>query len=110
MELSKGKKVLGAKKVFKNKLDEEGKDVRNKARLVVKGYSQQKAIDYIETFALVSRLEAIHILLTFVAHNKMKLYQINVKSTFLNGLIQEEGYVEQPYRFESDTFPLWTDT
>ena len=99
--MPKGKKVVGAKWVFCNKLDENGKVVRNKARLVAKGYSQQECKDYKETYTHVARLEAIHILLLFAAYKNMKLYQIEVKSTFLNGLIQEKVYVEQPPRFES---------
>ena len=79
--------------------------MRNKARLVTKGYSQQKGIDYTKTFAHVARLEAIHILLSFATHTKTRLYQMDVKSTFLNGVIQEEIYIEQPPMFESNTFP-----
>jgi len=100
---TKGKKVVGAKWVFRNKLDKDGKVVRNKARLVAKGYSQQEGIDYTKTFASIARLETIHILLSFAAYNNMKLYQMDVKSIFLNGLIQDEVYVEQPPRFESET-------
>ena len=105
VELPKGKKVVGTKWVFKNKLDEAGKVVKNKARLVAKGYSQQEGIDYTKTYTSVAHIEAIHILLSFVAHNRMKLYQMDAKSAFLNGLIQEKVYVEQPPRFESDTLP-----
>jgi len=68
-------------------LDENGKVIRNKARLVAKGYSQQEDIDYKETYALVSHLEAICILLSFASHSNIKLYQMDVKSAFLNGLI-----------------------
>ena len=78
----------------KKKLDEIGKVVRNKARLMAKGYSQQKGIDYTETFVLVARLKAIHILLSFVAQHGMMLYQMDVKSVFLNEIIKEEVYVE----------------
>jgi len=92
--------------VFRNKLDENGKVVRNKPRLVAKGYSQQEGIDSKETYAPIAHLEAICILLSFVAYSNMKLYQIDVKkNTFLNGLIQEEVYVKQPPWFESETFP-----
>ena len=102
--LPQGKKTISAKWVFRNKLDEAGKIVRNKARLVSKGYSQLEGIYYTETLAPIARLEAIHILLSFVAHTKMRLYQMDVKSAFLNGLIQEEVYVEQPPGFESNIF------
>jgi len=67
-------------------------------------YSQLEGINYTKTYAYVSCLEAIHILLSFAAHTKMKLYQMDVKNAFLNGLIQEEVYVEQPPEFESNTF------
>ena len=83
----------------------DGKVLRNKARLVAKGYSQQEGIDYKETFAPVAHLEAIPILLSFATYRNIKLYQMDVKNTFLNGLIQEEVYIEQPPRFESETFP-----
>ena len=73
--------------MFRNKMDEAGKVVRNKTRLVAKGYSQQKGVDYTKTFALVARLEAIHILLSFACHTKMRLYQMDVKNAFLNGVI-----------------------
>ena len=85
--------------MFRNKLDEIGKVVRNKARLVAKGYSQKKGVDYIETFAHVDRLEEIRILLPFPTHHGMMLYQMHVKSMFLNGFIKEEVYVEQPLGF-----------
>ena len=91
--------------MFRSKLDEIGKVVRNKARLVAKGYSQQEGIDYTKTFFLVARLEAICILLSFVAYHGMMLYQMDVKCTFLKGLIKEEVYVEQPSRFESSIYP-----
>ena len=91
--------------MFRNKLDKIGKIVRNKARLVAKGYSQQEGIDYTKTFAPVARLEAIHILLSFSTHHGMMLYQMDIKSTFLNGLIKEEVYVKQPHGFESYIYP-----
>ena len=71
----------------------DGKVLRNKARLVAKGYSQQEGIDYKETFAPVAHLEAIPILLSFATYRNIKLYQMDVKNTFLNGLIQEEVYI-----------------
>ena len=91
--------------MFINKLDEAGKVIRNKARLVAKCYSQHEGIDYTKTFVPVARLHAIHILLSFATHTKMRLYQMNIKNTFLNGLIHEEVYVEQPPGFKSNTFP-----
>jgi hypothetical protein len=73
--------------------------VRNKARLVAQGYSQVEGLNFGETFAPVTRLKAIRILLAFVTSKGFKLYQMDVKSNFLNGVIQEEVYVRQPPRF-----------
>ena len=74
---------------------------RNKARLVAKGYSQQEGIDYDETYAPVARLEAIRMFLAFAAHSNFKVYQMDVKSAFLNGELEEEVYVEQTPGFEN---------
>ena len=79
--------VIGTKWVFKNKLDEHGTIIRNKARLVVQRYTQEEGIDYDETFAPIVRIETIRILLVFVCYMDFKLYQMNVKSIFLNGII-----------------------
>ncbi|XP_066374820.1 uncharacterized protein [Miscanthus floridulus] len=98
-------KPIGTKWVFKNKQGEDGHVVRNKARLVAQGFSQKEGIDYGETFAPVARLEAIHILLAFAASRGYKLYQMDVKSAFLNGFIEEEVYVKQPPGFEHPNFP-----
>jgi len=78
---------------------------RNKAKLVVQGYNQEEGIDYEETFAPVARLEAIQILVAFAAYMEIKLYQMNVKSAFLNGYLKEEVYVKQSPGFESHDFP-----
>jgi hypothetical protein len=75
--------------------------VRNKACLVAQEYSQAEGLDFRETFAPVARLEAIRILLAFVMSNGFKLYQMDVKSDFLNGVIQKEVYVRQLPGFES---------
>jgi len=96
---------IGTKWVFKNKQGEDGVVVRNKARLVAQGYSQKEGIDYEETFAPVARLEAIRILLAFAASKGFKLYQMDVKSAFLNGFIEEEVYVRQPPGFEHPKHP-----
>ncbi|CAH9132817.1 unnamed protein product [Cuscuta epithymum] len=95
----KHQNVIGTKWVFKNKADEEGNIVRNKARLVAKGYCQEEDIDFDETFAPVARLEAIRIFLAYAAYNDIKVYQMDVKSAFLNGELEEEVYVEQPPGF-----------
>ena len=101
----KNKNIIGTKWVFRNKQDEHGVVVRNKARLVAKGFSQVKGLDFGETFAPVARLEAIHILLAYSSHHNIKLYQMDVKSAFLNGVINELVYVEQPPGFEDSRNP-----
>jgi hypothetical protein len=88
--------VIGTKWVFKNKQEKDGEIVRNKARLVTQGFSQMEDLDFGETFTPVPRLEAIRILLAFATSKGFKLYQIDVKNAFLNGVIQEEVYVRQP--------------
>ena len=75
-------------------MDEDGVVTRNKARLVAKGYSQEKGIDYDETFVPVAILEAIRIFLAFDAHSNFKVYHMYVKSAFLNGELEEEVYVQ----------------
>jgi hypothetical protein len=79
--------------------------VRNKACLVAQGFSQVKGLDFGETFAHVTHLEVIMIFLAFAASNGFKLYQIDVKIDFLNGVIQEEVYVRQPPGFENTKYP-----
>jgi hypothetical protein len=79
--------------------------VQNKARLVAKGFSQVEGLDFGETFAPVARLEAIRILLAYASSYDIKLYQIDVKSAFLNGFINELVYVEQPTGFEDPRYP-----
>ena len=96
----KEKSIVGTKWVFKNKLDENGKIVRNKARLVAKGYSQEEGIDFDETYAPVARLEAIRLMLAYACYKNFKVFQMDVKSAFLNGYIKEEVFVEQPPGFE----------
>ena len=91
--------------MYRNKMDENGIIIINKARLVAQGYNQQEGIDYEETFAPVARLEAIRMLLAFACHKNFILYQMDVKSAFLNGFINEEVYVEQPPGFGSFNFP-----
>jgi hypothetical protein len=84
---------------------ENGEVVRNKSRLVAQGYSQREGIDYEETFAPVAWWEAIRILLAFFVAKGFKLYQMDVKSAFLNAFLEEEVYVKQPLGFESPEFP-----
>ena len=101
----KDRSIIGTKWVFKNKLDEFGTITRNKARLVVQGYNQEEGIDYEETFAPVARIEAIRILVAFAAHMDFKLYQMDVKSAFLNGYLKEEMFVSQPLSFKNHDLP-----
>ena len=84
----------------RNKQDEHGVVTRNKARLVAQGFTQIEGLDFGETYAPVARLESICILLAYAAHHHFKLYQIDVKSAFLNGPLSELVYVEQPLGFE----------
>ena len=101
----KNKKIIETKWVFRNKLSETGEITRNKVRLVAKGFSQVEGLDYDETYAPVARLESIRMLLSYAAHKGFRLYQMDIKSAFLNGLIKEEVYVGQPPGFESLEHP-----
>ncbi|KAL4035346.1 hypothetical protein IC575_004030 [Cucumis melo] len=94
-----GVNVIGTKWIFKNKTDEIGCVTKNKARLVAQGYTQVEGVDFDETFAPVARLEAIRLLLGISCIQKFKLYQMDVKSDFLNGYLNEEVYVAQPKGF-----------
>ena len=87
--------IIENKWVFKNKLDKNGFVTQNKTILEAKGYNQEEEIDFDETFALVARLEAIRLLLAYASIMDIKLYQIDVKSGFLNEIINKEVYVEQ---------------
>ena len=93
------KNVIGTKWVFRNKLDENGEVKRNKARLVCKGYAQEEGIEYGETFAPIARMEGVRILIVYIAHKGFKVYYMDVKSTFLNGILEEEIYVENTEGF-----------
>ena len=97
--------VIGTKWIFKNKQDAHGTIIHNKARLVAQGYSQVEGIDYGETFAPVARLESIRLLIAYASHHNFKLQQMDVKSAFLNGPINELVYVKQPPGFEDPYFP-----
>ncbi|KAL9270148.1 Retrovirus-related Pol polyprotein from transposon RE2-like protein [Drosera capensis] len=97
--------VIGCKWVFRNKSDENGTVIRNKARLVAKGYSQEEGIDFDETFAPVAKLETIRMFIAYAAYQGFKVYQMDVKSAFLNGKFQKEVYVEQPPGFEDYEYP-----
>ena len=97
--------IISTKWIFRNKLDESSTIIRNKARLVAQGYNQEESIDFDETFAPVARLEAIRMLLAFACFRDFKLYQMDVKSAFLNGFINEKVYVKQLPGFEDHAFP-----
>ncbi|GKB95419.1 putative ribonuclease H-like domain-containing protein [Tanacetum coccineum] len=100
-----GKNAIGTKWILKNKRDARGIVVRNKARLVAQGHRQEEGIDYDEVFAPVARIEAIRLFLAFASYMGFLVYQMDVKSAFLYGEIEEEVYVSQPKGFEDPYFP-----
>ncbi|GKB96712.1 putative ribonuclease H-like domain-containing protein [Tanacetum coccineum] len=105
VELPNRKRAIGTKWVFRNKKDERGIVIKNKARLVAQGYTQEEGIDYDEVFALVARIEAIRLFLAYASFKDFVVYQMDVKSDFLYGKIKEEVYVCQPPGFEDLDFP-----
>ncbi|GJY11806.1 putative ribonuclease H-like domain-containing protein, partial [Tanacetum coccineum] len=105
VDLPKGKHAIGTKWVYRNKKDERGIVIRNKARLVEQGYTQEEGIEYDEIFALVARIEAIRLFLAYALFMGFIVYQMDVKSAFLYGTIEEEVYVCQPSGFEDPQFP-----
>ncbi|GJU09642.1 retrovirus-related pol polyprotein from transposon TNT 1-94 [Tanacetum coccineum] len=94
-----GKMVIKLKWLWKNKNDEDQSVIRNKTRLVAKGYAQEEGIDFEESFAPVARLEAVRIFVAHAAHKSFPIYQMDVKTAFLNGPLKEEVYVAQPKGF-----------
>ncbi|GJX29244.1 ribonuclease H-like domain-containing protein [Tanacetum coccineum] len=104
-DLPDGKRVIGTKWVFRNKRDERGTIIKNKARLVAQGYRQEEGVDYDEVFAPVARIEAIRLFLAFASFMGFIVYQMDVKSAFLYGNITEEVYVKQPPGFEDPAHP-----
>nr|GFA83468.1 retrovirus-related Pol polyprotein from transposon TNT 1-94 [Tanacetum cinerariifolium] len=99
-----GKTVMRLKWLWKNKKDEDQTVIRNKARLIAKGYAQKEGIDFEESFALVARLEAVRIFIAYAAHKSFLIYQMDVKTAFLNGPLKEV-YVAQPDRFVDPDHP-----
>ncbi|XP_019171990.1 PREDICTED: uncharacterized protein LOC109167430 [Ipomoea nil] len=97
--------IIGTKWIYKNKTDEQGNITRNKARLVAQGYTQIEGTEFEETFAPVARIESIRLLIAISCILKIKLYQMDVKTAFLNGNLKEEIYVAQPKGFEDPHFP-----
>ncbi|KAI3697255.1 hypothetical protein L6452_30136 [Arctium lappa] len=105
VDLPKGHRAIGTKWIFRNKRDERGIVIRNKARLVAQGYTQEEGIDYEEVFAPVARIEAIRLFLAYASYMNFKVYQMDVKSAFLYGSIEEEVYGCQPPGFENPSYP-----
>ncbi|GJT52818.1 retrovirus-related pol polyprotein from transposon TNT 1-94 [Tanacetum coccineum] len=100
-----GKMIIKLKWLWKNKKDEDHIVIRNKARLVAKGYAQEEGIDFEESFAPVARLEAVRIFVAYAAHKSFPIYQMDVKTAFLNGPLKEEVYVAQPEGFVDPDHP-----
>ncbi|GJT60148.1 putative ribonuclease H-like domain-containing protein [Tanacetum coccineum] len=105
VDLPNGKRPIGTKWVFRNKKDERGIVIKNKARLVAQGYTQEEGIDYDEVFAPVARIKAIRLFLAYASFKDFVVYQMDVKSAFIYGKIEEEVYVCQPPGFEDPDFP-----
>ena len=99
IELPKGSKPIGCKWIFKNKRDSNGNVERYKARLVAKGFTQREGIDYKETFSPVSSKDSFRTIMALVAHFDLELHQMDVKTAFLNGNIDETIYMVQPENF-----------
>nr|GEY38531.1 hypothetical protein [Tanacetum cinerariifolium] len=100
-----GKSIIKTKWIFKNKKDESSLVIRNKARLVSVGYSQQEGIDYDETFAPVARIEAIRMFVAYAGDKDFTVFQMDLKTAFLNEILKEEVYVGQPLGFVSKQYP-----
>ncbi|GKF48895.1 retrovirus-related pol polyprotein from transposon TNT 1-94, partial [Tanacetum coccineum] len=97
--------VITLKWIYKVKLDEMGGILKNKALLVARGYRQEEGINFEESFTPLARLEAIRIFLAYAAHMNMIVYQMDVKTTFLNDILREEVFVSQPDRFVDQDNP-----
>ena len=100
IELPEAKKSIGVKWVFRTKFNSDGSTFKHKARLVVKGFAQVSGVDYDDTFAPVARHDTIRLLLALVGQMGWKVYHLDVKSAFLNGIFLEDIYVQQPKGFE----------
>lgn len=105
VKLPNEKRAICTKWVFRNKKDERELVIRNKERLVAQGYTQEEGIDYDEVFSPVARIEAIRLFLAYASFKYFVVYQMDVKSAFLYGKIEEEVYVCQPLRFEDPDLP-----
>ena len=102
VELPGGVKLIGCKWIFKTKRDSKGNIVRYKARLVAKGFTQKEGIDYKDTFSPVSSNDSFRIIMALVTHYDLELHQMDIKTVFLNGNIDETIYMVQPENFESN--------
>ncbi|GJV77176.1 retrovirus-related pol polyprotein from transposon TNT 1-94 [Tanacetum coccineum] len=100
-----GKNIIVVKWLWKNKSDAKNIVIRNKSRLITKGYKQEEGIDFEESFDLVASLEAVRMFIAFVAHKNITIFQMDVKTAFLNGPLKEEVYVSQPDGFVDPDFP-----
>nr|GEW95428.1 retrovirus-related Pol polyprotein from transposon TNT 1-94 [Tanacetum cinerariifolium] len=98
-------RLLPREWLWKNKRDEENTIIRNKSRLVAKGYAQKEGIDFEESFAPVARLEAVRLFIAYAAYKSFTVYQMDVKTTFLYGPLKEEVYVNQPDGFVDPYHP-----
>ncbi|GJV48049.1 retrovirus-related pol polyprotein from transposon TNT 1-94 [Tanacetum coccineum] len=105
MEDHKGKNIIALKWLWKNKCDAKNIVVRNKTRLVAKGYRKEEGIDFEESFAPVARLKAVQMFIAYAAHKSITIFQMDVKMAFLNGPLKEEVYVSQPEGFIDPEFP-----
>ncbi|GKF84286.1 putative ribonuclease H-like domain-containing protein, partial [Tanacetum coccineum] len=105
VDLPNGKRAISTKWVFKNKKDKISILIKNKARLVAQGYTQEEGINFDDVFAPVPRIEAIRLFLVYASFKDFVVYQMDVKSAFLYGKIEEEVYVCQPPGFEDPDFP-----
>jgi hypothetical protein len=105
VDLPSGVRVIGTRWASRNKRDERGIVIKNKARLVAQGYTQEEGIDYDEVYAPVARIEAIRLFLAYASFMNFTVYQMDVKSAFLYGSIEEEVYVTQPLGFTDPNHP-----
>ena len=100
VELPSGKRPIGCKWIYKTKLNPDGSIEQYKSRLVEKGFTQREGIDYYETYAPISSKDSLRIVMALVAHFDLELHQMDVKTAFLNGELNEEMYMQQPQGFE----------
>ncbi|GKF49477.1 putative ribonuclease H-like domain-containing protein [Tanacetum coccineum] len=105
VDLPKGHRAIGTKWVYSNKKDERGIVIRNKARLIAQGHTQEEGIDYDKVFSPMARIEAIRMFMAYASYMGFMVYQMDVKSAFMYGQIEEEVYVCQPPGFEDPDHP-----